>query len=129
LTGISKLETFDESAHGMSTDNKLVMFDVTGLPTENVTRELTTCFREVLDDGGTYHAEPYGEPAPSSSSWTEQHEVGGGVILPRNNIIRHLPSTYHQNLSLLSRLFPKRKQEVPQDQCHTNRISMTVYFS
>jgi len=36
LTGISKLETFDESAHGMSTDNKLVMFDVTGLPTENV---------------------------------------------------------------------------------------------
>ena len=28
------------------------------------------------------HAEPYGEQAPSSSSWTEQHEVGGGVILP-----------------------------------------------
>jgi len=26
----------------MSTDNKLVMFDVTGLPTENVPRELTT---------------------------------------------------------------------------------------
>jgi len=68
LTGISKLETFDERPHGMSTDNKLVMFDVTGLPKENVQRELTTCFREVLDDGGTIHAEPYGEPAPSSSS-------------------------------------------------------------
>jgi len=65
LTGISKRETFDESAHGMSTDNKLVMFDVTGLPTENVPRELTTCFRAVLDDGGTYHAEPYGETVPS----------------------------------------------------------------
>jgi len=26
-------------------------------------------------------------------------------------------------------LFPKRKQEVLQDKCHTNRISMTVYFS
>jgi len=26
-------------------------------------------------------------------------------------------------------LFPKRKQEVRQDQCHINRISMTVYFS
>jgi len=68
LTGISKYETFDESVHGMSTYNKLVMFDVTGLPTENVPRELTTCFREVLDDGGTIHAKPYGEPYPSSSS-------------------------------------------------------------
>jgi len=48
LTGIPKLETFDESAHGMSTDNKrhLVLFDVSGLPTENVPRELATCFRE-----------------------------------------------------------------------------------
>jgi len=113
----------------MSTYNKLVMFDVTGLPTENVPRELITCFREVLDDGGTIHAEPYGKPAPSSSSWTEKHEVGGGVILPCNYIIRHLPSTYDQKLSLLSRLFPTRKQKVPQDQCHINRISMTVYFS
>ena len=48
----------------MSTDNNLVMFDVTGLPTENVPRELVTCFRKVVDDGGTIHAEPYGEPAP-----------------------------------------------------------------
>jgi len=128
LTGISKLETFDEIAHGMSTDNKLVMFDVTDLPTGNVPRELTTCFREGLDDGGTIHAEPYGEPAPSSSSWTEQHEVGSGVIPSCNYIIGHLPSTYDQKLSLLSRLFPKRKQEVPQDQCHINRTNMTVYF-
>ena len=97
----------------MSTDNKLVMFDVTGLPTEKIPRELATCFRKVVDDGGTIHAEPYGEPAPSSSS--EQHEVGGGVILLCNYIIRHLPSTYDQKLSLLSRLFPKRKQEVLQD--------------
>jgi len=38
LTGIPKLETFDKSAHGMSTDNKrqLILFDVTGLPIENV---------------------------------------------------------------------------------------------
>jgi len=37
----------------MSTDNKrqLVLFDVTGLNTENVPRELATCFREVLDNG------------------------------------------------------------------------------
>ena len=94
MTGISKLETFDESAHGMSTDNKLVMFDLTGLPTEIVLRELVTCFRKVVDDGGTIHAELYGEPPPNSSSWTEQHEVGGGVILLCNYIIRHLPSTY-----------------------------------
>ena len=58
--------TFDESADGtkcMSTDNKcqLVLFDVTGLPIENVPRELATCFREVLDNGETIHAEPYGE--------------------------------------------------------------------
>ena len=60
LTGIPKLETFDESADGMSTDNKrqLILFDVTGLPIENVPRELATCFREVLDNGGTIHAEP-----------------------------------------------------------------------
>ena len=59
LTGIPKLETFDESAHGMSTDNKgqLIMFYVTGLPIENVPRELATCFRENLDNGGTIHAE------------------------------------------------------------------------
>jgi len=45
---IPKLETFDERAHGMSTDNKsqLVLFYTTGLPTENVPRELTTCYRE-----------------------------------------------------------------------------------
>jgi len=63
LTGIPNLETFDESAHGMSTDNKrqLILFDVTGLPIDNVPRELDTCFREVLDNGGTIHAEPYGE--------------------------------------------------------------------
>jgi len=79
LTGISKLKTFDESAHGMSTDNKLVMFDVIGLPTENVLRELVTCCRKVVDDGGTIHAEPHGEQAPSSS-WTEQHKVFGGFF-------------------------------------------------
>jgi len=63
LTGIPKLETFDESAHGMSTDNKrqLLLFDVAVLPIENVPRELVTCFRKVLDNGGTIHIEPYGE--------------------------------------------------------------------
>jgi len=63
LTGIPKLETFDESTHGMSTDNKrqLILFDVTGLPIKNVPRELATCFREVLDNGGTIHTAPYGE--------------------------------------------------------------------
>jgi len=38
--------------------------------------KLATCFREVLDNGGTIHLEPYGEPAPSPSPWPEQHEVG-----------------------------------------------------
>ena len=62
LTGIPKLETFDESAHGMFIDNKrqLILFDVTGLPIENVPRELATCFREVLDNGGPIHTESYG---------------------------------------------------------------------
>jgi len=90
------------------------LFDVTGLPIENVPRELATCFREVLDIGGTFYAEPYGEPAPSPSPWPEQQEVGGGVILQCNYIIRPLPSTYDQKLSR-DTLFPKRKQEVPQD--------------
>jgi len=95
----------------MSTDNKrqLVLFDVTSIPTENVPRELATCFREVLDNGGTIHAEPYGEPAPSPSHWPEQHEVGGGVILPCNYIIRPLPSTYDQKLSLLRHTVFKAK--------------------
>jgi len=63
LTCITKLETFDESAIGMSTDNKrqLILFGVTGLPIENVPIELATCFRGVLDNGETIHAEPYGE--------------------------------------------------------------------
>ena len=66
---------FLDKVHGMSTDNKcqLVLFDVTGLPTEHVPRELATCFREVLDNGGTMHAESYGEPAPSPSPWPKQH--------------------------------------------------------
>ena len=63
LTGSPKLEFFYKSAHGMSTDIKrqLVLFDVTGLPIENEPRELAICFREVLDNGGTIYAEPYGE--------------------------------------------------------------------
>jgi len=73
----------------------------TGLPTENLPRELATCFREVLDNGWTIHAEPYGEPFPSPSPWPEQHEIGVGVILPCSYIIRHLPSTYDEKLSLL----------------------------
>jgi len=95
--------SFDESAHGLYTDNRrqLVLFDVTGLPTENVPRELATCFREVLDNDETLHSEPYGETAPSPSPWPEQHEVGVGVILPCSYIIRHLPSTYDRKLSPL----------------------------
>ena len=86
----------------MSTDNKrqLVLFDVTDLPTENVPKGLVTCFREVLDNGGTIHPEPYGEPAPSHSPWPEQHEVGSRVILPCNYIIRPLPSTYDKKLEV-----------------------------
>ena len=80
-----------------------VLFDVTGLPTENVPRELVTCFREVLDNGETIHAKPYGEPGPSPSPWPEQHKVGVGVILPYSYIIRHLLSTYDQKLCLLRR--------------------------
>jgi len=80
---------------------QLVLFDVTGLPTENLPRSLATCFREVLNNGGTIQSEPYGEPDPSPSPWPEQHKVGVGVILPCSYIIRHLPSTYDQKLSLL----------------------------
>jgi len=58
--------SFDECAHGLSANNKrqLALFDVTGLPTENEPRELATCLRELLGNGGTIHPEPYGEPAP-----------------------------------------------------------------
>jgi len=82
LTGIPKLKTLDESAHGMSTDNKrqLVLFDVTGLPTENVPRELATCLRDQFDNSGTVHAEHYVELAPVSSPWPEQHKVGSDAI-------------------------------------------------
>jgi len=59
----------------------------TGLPTENVPRELATCFREVLDNGWTIYAEPYGEQVPSPSPWPEQHEIGVGVNLPCSYII------------------------------------------
>jgi len=62
------------------------LFNVTGLPIENVPRELAICVREVLDNGGTIHAEPYGEPAHSSSPWPEQHKVDS-AILPCNYII------------------------------------------
>jgi len=110
-TGIPKLETFDENAHGMSTDNKgqLVLFDVIGLPIKNVPIELVTCLnREVLDNGGTSHAEPYGKSAPSPLPWSEL-QVGGGVFLPFNYITRPLPSTYDQKLSLLRHTVFKTK--------------------
>ena len=72
--------------HGMSTDNKrhLVLSDVAGLPIGHVPRELAICFREVLDNGRTVHAEPYGEPAPCFSSWPELHEADGDVALRCN---------------------------------------------
>jgi len=87
----------------------MVLFDVTGLLIENVPIELATCFREVLDNGGTSHVEPYGESAPSSLPWPELHEVGGGVILPCNNIHRPLPSIYDQKLSLVRHTVSKTK--------------------
>jgi len=47
----------------------------------------------------------------SFSPWPEQHEVGSGVILPCNYIIRplKLPSTYDQKLSLLRHTVSKTK--------------------
>ena len=41
--------------------------------------------------------------------WPEQREVGGGVIRPSNYIIRPLPSTYDQKLSLLRHTVSKMK--------------------
>jgi len=113
----------------MPPDNKrqLVLFDVTGISTENVPRELATCFREVLDNGGTIHAEPFGEPAPSPLHWPEQHEVGGGVILLCNFIITSLPSTNVQKLSRLRHTVSKAKTGSASR--HIIRISMAVYFS
>lgn len=103
LVWIPKLETFDENMHGMATDNarQLVLSDVAGLPIGHVPKELAICFREILDNDGTVHAEPCGDPVPSSSPWPEQHEVGGGVIIPCNYIIRPLSSSYEKVLSLL----------------------------
>jgi len=42
---------------GEHNKHQLVLFDVTGLPTDNVPRELATCFREVLDNSVTIHGE------------------------------------------------------------------------
>jgi len=44
------------------------------------------------------------------SPWPEQHEVGSGVILPCNYIIRPLPLTYDQKLSLLRHTVSKMKE-------------------
>jgi len=69
--------------HNMTTDNKrhLILSDVAGLPIRHVPRELATCFRDIIDNGGTVYAEPCGEHAPSSSPWPDQQEVGE-VIIP-----------------------------------------------
>jgi len=71
--------TVDESISGMSRDNicQVVLSDVARLLIGHVPRKLATCLKEVIYNGGTVHAEPHVEPAPSSSSWPEQHEVGG----------------------------------------------------
>jgi len=131
LTGIPKLETFVESADGMSTGNKrqLILFDVTGLPIENVPRELATWLREVLDNGWTIHAGPYGEHnyllalAWATRIWQWCHF----------SMQLHNQTFCHQHMTRSSvcwdTLFPKWKQDVPQEQCHINRISMTVYVS
>ena len=73
---------------------------VTDLPIENVPRELATCFREVLDNGGTMHVEPYGEPAPSSWLWPE-------LLMQLHNKI--FASTYDQKLRLLRHTVSKTK--------------------
>ena len=124
LTGISKLKTYDESARGMSTDNKrqLIIFYVTCLPIENEPRELATCLRAFLDNCGTMHAELYGKPAPSSTPWPELH-------MPLHNKIFAINICQIRSSVCWDTLFPKQKQDVPQDQCHIKRISMTVYFS
>jgi len=126
LTGSPKLETYDESAHGMSTDNKrqLILFDVTGLPIENVPRELATCFREVFDNGGTIHAEHKGEPAPSCSPWPELHmqlhnKTFAINIWPQAPSVENLRYTVSKTKTGCA----------SRPMSHINRISMTVYFS
>ena len=102
------------------------IFYVTGLPTEYVPRELATFFREVLDNGGTIHAERYGEPSPSH--WPEQHEVGGGVFRQCNYIIRPLQSTYDLKLSLLRHTVSETKAGSASRPMSHQCINMTVYF-
>jgi len=87
------------------------LVNVTGLSIENVPRELASGFREVLDNCVTIHAEPYGEPAPSPSSWPKQHEVGSGAILPCNYIDRPLPLTFDKKLSLLTYSFQNKSRK------------------
>ena len=111
LVWIPKLETFNENMHNMTTDNKrhLMLSDVAGLPIGHVPRELATCFRDIIDNGGSVYAEPCGEPAPSSYPWPEQQEVGGGVIIPCHYIMRPLPSSYGQMLSQLRHIVSQMK--------------------
>ena len=83
------LSAFDTSKHSMLTDNKrqLYLSDIADLPVGHVPKELAPVFWMVLDTGGSIHAEVCGEPVPSSFPWPEQHEEGGGVVIPCNYIL------------------------------------------
>ena len=87
----------------MVTDNarQLMLSDVAGLPVGHVPRELAPSFQVVLDNGGTVHAEPCGDPVPSTYPWPEQHEVGGGVVLPCDYIIKPVQLFYDETLEEL----------------------------
>ena len=59
----------------------------------------------MLDNGGTVYAETIGDPVPNAYPWPAAHEVGGGVVLPCNYLIKPAAndsSTYDSLTVILS---------------------------
>ena len=83
----------------MLTDDKryLYLSDSVGLPVEHVPRELAPIFRSVLEDG----AQTFGDPVPSTHPWPEQHEPGGGIVLPCHYIIQPVSTCFEDTLKCL----------------------------
>ena len=84
LVWIPELENIPHSQHHIATDatRQLMLTDVAGLPLGHVPRGLGHCFRQALDMNGMITAIPTGNPMPSFSPWPQQHESGGGIVIP-----------------------------------------------
>ena len=69
-------------------------------PLGHVPRGLGYCFRQVLDMNGTIPAVPTGNPMPSCSPWPEQHQPGGGIVIPCTYTVK-VPTNKRQMVKTL----------------------------